>query len=270
MHAGEPKLHRHRIIAHLCERLGADPLVRAATLGGSDATGRADERSDVDVFVLVEPGAIEHTAALFEHALLELSPLNVRYRLPMPTWHGFHQAFYQLARASEDHMVDWVIVETRPETWRIWFEQERHGRHKVLFDKDSLIRAGHVDRAEVARAIAKKVPELEMRFRAFRHLPVKLVDRGLPVDAAYFYHQLILRPLVDMLRIVHCPDRYDFGFRYVKFDLPGDSYRELERLMYPSGAAAIPGLVARADELFARALAEYRNASSPGLPSAHE
>lgn len=233
-------LTRNRVIEALRDELAKTAAIRAATLGGSDANGRADEVSDVDLFLIVERGAIEDAAAAVERVLESLSPIAIKFRLPMPTWHGFHQAFYQLADAPEHLMIDWVIVEKG--TPHPWFEVERHGTHRVLFDKDGAVVPAHMDRAAIDAAIAKKVAELRIKHAVFKHLPGKLAVRGeggLPADAAYFYHALALRQLVDMLRAVHCPDRHDFGFRYLKDDLPRREYEMVCRLSYPSGPEAI-------------------------------
>lgn len=249
-----PTITRQSIIAAL-GALSEHAFIRAATLGGSDATGRADDLSDVDLFLIVSPGAIEPAAQAVEALLRTLSPIRVAYRMPMPTWHGFNQAFYQLEDAPEHLMVDWLIIEAG--TPHPWFEVERHGTHRVLFDKDSLVVPTHVDRAAIDAAIAKCVEEIRLRSRLFRHLPVKLAHpRDLPPDAAYFYHQLILRPLVDMLRITHAPDRHDYGFRYLKDDLPPSAYESVVQLSYPRNAQDIPAFTAeaaaRTDELIAR------------------
>ena len=248
-------LTRRQITDALVATLQPMDSVRAATLAGSDATGRADDLSDIDIVVFVSPGHIEPAADAIDAALRELSPVRIHIRLPMPTWHGFNQAFYQLEGAPEHLMIDWLIIEAG--TPHPWFEVERHGTHKVLFDKDGLVRPAHVDRAATDAAIRKRVEEIRQRSKMFRHLPVKLAaQRNLPADAAYFYHAMILRPLVDMLRITHAPDRHDFGFRYLKDDLPPDDYATVCRLCYPRSAADIPPFTAEAtrltDDLVAR------------------
>lgn len=211
-------LNRDQVIDSLGASLPAYECIRAAWLGGSDANGRTDELSDVGLFLVVEPGGVEEAAALLEQNLESLSPIRLRYRLPMPTWHGFHQAFYQLRDAPEHLMVDWLMVERgQPHPW---LEVERHGTPRVLFDKDGVTKPAHADRASIDAAVRRRVDELRVKFPMFRHLPGKLAQRALPVDAAYFYSALILRPPEDLLRAVHCPDRFDFGLRYVRDDLP--------------------------------------------------
>ncbi len=249
-------LTRPVIIAALAN-LTEHEFIRAASLGGSDATGRADELSDVDLFLLVAPGdgSIERAAGAVEDTLRSLSPIRIAYRLPMPTWHGFHQAFYQLANAPEHLMIDWVIIEVG--TPHPWLEVERHGTHRVLFDKDGLLKPVHVDRAAIARTIEKRVADLRQKFALFRHLGAKLADRGLPADAAYFYQALALRPLVDMLRVRHCPDRHDFGFRYLRDDLPRADYEAVCRLCYPRSAQDIPAFTREIGERMERLLRDW-------------
>lgn len=249
-----PMLSRAAIIAALTTALEPDSLLRAAALGGSDATGRADNLSDVDLLLFVAPGATEHAAARIDDALRALSPVRLMWRLPMPTWHGFHQAFYQLADAPEHLMVDWVIIEHG--TPHPWFEVERHGVMKVLFDKDALIKPAHIDRAAVAAAAQKKLEESRLKFQLFRHMASKLAIRQRPADAAHFYHSLVLRPLVDALRCVHCPDRYDYGFRYLHDDLPKADYEAICRLCYPAGPEAIEACVHEATQLMNHTLAQ--------------
>lgn len=252
-------LSRETIIDHLAARLADDADIRALAVAGADANGRADERSDIDLLIVVAPGRVEAAIAALEAAVTELSPIRIDYRLPLPTPHGCHQGFWQLERAEEWTMVDWLIGERDQPAWRTFLEVERHGAPRVLFDRDGAIVPVALDRSALARTLERRVAELRLRVPLFRHAAVKLVDRGggMPIDALHFYHGLVLRPLVDMLRIVHCPERHDFGLRYLKDDLPAPIYRELAPLFYPQSAAAIPELTARAMISFEAALAAW-------------
>lgn len=249
-------LDRQTIIRAFDTQLRNEPVILAAWLGGSDATGRVHELSDVDLGLVVEPGCIEEAAAAVERVLTSLSPISVKWRLAMPTWHGFPQAFYQLADAPEEIMVDWVILERgQPHPW---LERERHGRPKVLFDPHGLVQEASVDREAIRAQIDKKMAELEKRWRLFRHLPAKLARRSLPVDSAAFYQTTVLRPVVDALRAVHCPDRWDYGFRYVKDDLPREKYEALCQLAYPRDAGEIASFTKRAGELIEEAIGAWK------------
>jgi hypothetical protein len=222
---------RKAIIEQLANELPKHDVVRAAWLAGSDATGRTDDMSDVDLMVVADTGGVENALACVLAIVSELSPIAIEYRLPAPTWHGAEQTFLRLEGAPDWLMIDAVVLEKgKPHPW---LEVERHGEAHVLFDKDGLVKRAHVDRAAIGRTIRENVERLRKRFALFHHLPEKLVRRDLPVDAAHFYHALVLKPFVDLLRAVHCPDRHDYGFRYVKNDLPKAEYELVCRLAYP-------------------------------------
>ncbi len=249
-----PMLPRNEIIERLASELPLDGAIRGAWLGGSDATGRTDELSDIDLMLIVRPGAIETAADVVEQSLLQLSPIRCKLRMPMPSWHGCHQCFYQLQLAPEHLMIDWLMIEQGQK--HPWLEVERHGTPRVLFDKDGDITPAHSDTDALRAAASKKIDELRARFAMFKHLPPKLARRGLAPDAAYFYQALILRPLVDLLRARYCPERHDYGFRYLNHDLPRELYEEVSRLCYPPSIDAIPTFALDAERLFESTLSQ--------------
>ena len=79
---------RDTIVGIVTEALEPHPWAGAAWLGGSDAFGRADELSDVDLQVDVDDGYVAATFGAVEAALAAASPIVARLVLPMPTWHG--------------------------------------------------------------------------------------------------------------------------------------------------------------------------------------
>lgn len=258
-----PLLTRRELIAHLRVALPESDNIRAAWLGGSDAFNRADGLSDVDVFILVTRGRVEEAAGHFRRSIERLSPLSRELRMPMPSWHGCHQAFYQLQRAPEHLMVDWLAVE-QGQTHE-WSHVERHGTPEIWFDKDGDIRPTHIDEGANRDAVERRIADLEIRFGLFRHLAAKQAARGLPTDGASFYHNHVLRPLVDLLRCVHCPERHDYGLRYLRDDLPPDVYERVCGLCYPAGVDELPRLVSEATGLFQRTLdAHRRRTAGPG------
>ena len=66
---------------------------------------------------------------------------------------------------------------------------------------------------------------LRTTFDLFQCLTKKSVARGQPLEAIAFHHASTLRPLVEPLRIRHCPQRHAFGLRLVHHDLPSISER---------------------------------------------
>jgi hypothetical protein len=129
--------------------------------------------------------------------------------------------------------------------------------HRVLFDKDRMYQPKSADMDALRASAAKKVAEVRVKFAMFRHIAAKCAKRGVPADAAYFYHAITLRCVVDLARCVHCPERFDFGFRYLREDVPRGVYARIERLCYPVDSGAIAGMTEEASGLVEELLKEW-------------
>lgn len=252
---------RQEIIGALTAILQPETGVRAAWLAGSDATGRTDPASDIDLAVLARPGAEELVFARTKLALTNIGAIEASWRLPSPTWHGHEQCFYQLAGCGHAGLIDVVVIDSDPETWLV---TERHGTPRVLFDKDGRIAPVPLDRTAHQDQVRRHVEAARGRFRLLASIADKEAERGRALDAASFYHGLVLRPLVDLLRGVHCPDRHDFGLRYLWADLPDALVRELERLAYPRDVDDLRACTARCRTLFADAERAWAARHGPG------
>jgi hypothetical protein len=85
----------------------------------------------------------------------------------------------------------------------------------------------------MSREIRDRIEGLRARFDMFQVMVTKEVERRQPIEAVAYYHALILRPLVEMLRIIHDPIRHDFHTRYVYHAFPRDVIERLEPLFFP-------------------------------------
>jgi hypothetical protein len=223
---------RTTLIDALRGALDAPEFTHAAWLGGSDATGRTDQWSDVDLAVIVDDDAVEETFAIVEAALERLSPIAVRVRLPQPTWHGHDQAFYQLRDAEPTLMIDLSVMKlSHPDRF---MEPERHGTPIVLFDRNGLVVPAELDRADLSAKMRRRLAELSVRFPMFQNLVTKAVYRDSMVEALFTFQSMTMRPLIDVLRMRYAPERFDFGPRYLQFDLPINHYRQLEWMSMPT------------------------------------
>jgi predicted nucleotidyltransferase len=247
------KISRQDIIDALARGLEREPWVLAASLGGSDATGRTDGFSDVDLGVVVEPDRVEDAFERLRAILAELSPIEIAHRLPEPTWHGHSQTFYRLADADPHHMVD-VCVMKRGAPGML-LERERHGEAIVLFDREKLLRPVPLDRAAHAETMRRRLATLRETVPMFQPLVERAVARGFGAEAAYFYLNLTLKGLVELLRMHYCPDRFDFGLRYLDRDLPPALRREIEHLAFPADPSELARFRERAAGLFLEELA---------------
>jgi predicted nucleotidyltransferase len=252
-------LTRAEIIATLRTALEGLPEVLAASLGGSDATGRTDEFSDVDVVVVVEVGAVEAALDAVHTALEELSPIVRRWRLADPTWHGNTQEFLSLRDADPAHFIDLVVQE--PSGGERFLEVERHGTAVVLFDRAGILTPAPLDRDALQTRIDTRLAILRERFPLFQTLVTRAVRRGFVAEAAVAYQDHTYRPLIELLRIRHCPERFDFGARYLDRDLPAGLRAAVEALALPGSLAEVESFRAGAQALFDATLAEL---SPPG------
>lgn len=239
-------------IVESCRHALALTPARAAFLGGSEAFGRADRWSDIDLVSVGPQGIVHDVFAAVEDHLQRLSPIELKLEMPPSSlWPELAQRFYRLRDTDEYLMIDFCQV--TPAQLSTFLEPARHGTPIVLFDHDGLIKAGPLDRDHDER-MAKRLAWHRAAFPMFQNLVRKAVLRGDLVEAAAVYHSHTLRPLVDVLRIRHCPVRFDYGFRYTSYDLPADVVADLRDLMWPRDGQDLADKLDRAATLFSDTL----------------
>jgi hypothetical protein len=249
---------REQIIDTLHQTLRNMPAVRGAWLGGSEATGGTDRYSDIDCQAIVEDDAVESVFDAVVTALSSLSPIDLQYRIPEPTWHGHSQCFYRLRNTPPWLLVDMAVLKLSSPPDNRFLEPERHGSPRILFDRDGLIQPAPLDRAAHEATMKARLPHLVARFELFHIFVDKAIWREDPPDALSTYHALSLRPLIELLRMQHCPDRYDYGMRYLKRDLPPDVYQQVEPLFFCSNLSELEQKQATVVALFQATLSELR------------
>lgn len=248
-------LSRQMMIDALAAAFEPLPFVHAGWLGGSDASGRTDAWSDIDIQFVVEDDAVEQCFEVAHEVLERLSPIAHRFRMPSPTWHGHEQEFLSLRDADPCHFVDLVVMRRSSKDW--FLERERHGDALVLFDKERIVIAPPFDRAAHIAKMEKRFGIVREIFPLFQNLTIKAARRGAGADAMMTYMSQTIRLLVEVLRMRYCPDRYDYGLRYLDRDLPADLRAEIDRLVFPPSVDAIESYQARAEALFNETMRAY-------------
>jgi hypothetical protein len=231
------------------------PAVQAAFLGGSESFGRQDRYSDIDLCCVAPSSEAKPIFTAVEGALETLSPIALKLVMPpSQLWPGLTQRFYRLRETDEFLMID--FCQLTPEQVTTFLEPIRHGTPVVLFDRAGVIKPVELDRAQHDMLVGKRLAWVRDSFPMFQNLARKAALRGDLVEAQAVWVSHTLRPLVDLLRIRYCPERFDFGMRYTGIDLPEHTHAELHALLLPTGG---PDLLAKLDlaaALFARTLAE--------------
>jgi hypothetical protein len=252
---GEGTVRRQQIIEVLRDVLLPLSWVNAAWLGGSDAFGRADELSDVDLQVDVDDGFVAATFGAVEAALAAASPITARLVMPMPTWHGHAQRFYRLRDTAETTAVDVVVFE-RSDPRRYYNQPERHGHPLVLFDRTGVVRPVPLDQAELAANLARAVAGIRDRLPFTLPQVAKEVRRDDALAALASYHRYVLAPLVELYRVRHAPARHDFGSRYTRDDLPPEVQERLAELSFVADLDDLAAKLPRAERLLRQLLDE--------------
>lgn len=231
-------LHRRRLSDYLHAVLEPDPRVLALWLGGSAAWGATDEYSDLDMQAVVDDGSVEDVLTLAEDALAEIVSVSVRWRVPEPAWHGYSQCFYQFEGLPEWDYLDLCLLESS-KLGRL-NEVEHHGNPVVLFDKGSWCKVSRLDQEHNLAEIQKRLVELQARHELFGHFCVKELRRNDPLAAGLWFDRMLFDPLVELLRIKHCPERFRFGRRYLRRDLPPGVYTRLLELREAPMESSVP------------------------------
>jgi predicted nucleotidyltransferase len=227
-----PILTRDQILTALTNELISHPFIYAVWEGGSAAFGRQDQWSDIDLMIDVEDDHVPETFAVVEQVLTNLSPIELRYEIPQPTWHGHSQTFYQLRDAGEFMLIDMAVM--KHSNQNKFLETELHGQALVLFDRANVVQPPPLNRAELEQTLHKRLEQMWVTFHLFQSLVKKEILRQNPIDAFAFYQGFTIRPLVELLRIQYQPARHQFGLRYIYHDLPMAHAKRMERLIYIS------------------------------------
>lgn len=250
----EPSM-RERILNAIQDETQGHPHIHAFWEAGSPALNRADALSDLDLYFVVSDGQVDEGAAALERALQRVAPIEIRWEVPRPTWHGNWQAFYRLEGTSPYLLIDCCIFEQKAPTK--FLEPEIHGRPAVFFDKIGASAQAPAESGPLAERIRQRL-ELHAQTAELFHVFIdKEVIRGRELDALQYYQTFTLR-LVEVLRMKHKPWQYNFGLRYLTKDLPPEVYAELKELIFVGSVDELLPKKERLMALLRRSITEVR------------
>lgn len=215
---------RDRISGVLCAALKPLPDVLAGWQGGSAAFDALDDYSDIDLSFLVGDDAqLDALYASAEVALATVSPIVLSHAAPPGR-------YYKLRDGGEFLFVDLCFFRAGATEQNL--EVERHGHARQLFDKGEWLRPQFVDEQTLAVKRHRRCEELQAWFPASQSFVRKAILRGQHAEALVAFWGYTLRPLAELLRMRHCPVRWDFGMRYLDRDLPPQVYSQFRNLMF--------------------------------------
>ena len=215
---------RERLVSALRCAMEPLPVVLAGWEGGSVAFGAVDEYSDIDLVFLVDDAApLDSLYAAASAAISAVSPITHEHDSPPGR-------YYKLKDGGEFLLIDLCFLRTEAADHGL--NIERHGMVRPLFDKGNWLSERHLDMAELESARVKRLQELKNWFVLSQTFVRKAIWRKKEVEALYTYWGCTLKPLVELLRMRYCPERWDFGLRYLERDLPPTVYQKLRELVF--------------------------------------
>jgi hypothetical protein len=248
-----------QIVGAVTGALEPQDWVKAMWQAGAAAFDRVDAWSDIDLMIVVDDDRVEEAFAAMEGALASLSPIELKFRLPQPTWHGHDQAIYRLQDASPFLLVDAAIMKATSSDKFI--QPEMHGKAAVLFDKTGVVKPAAFDWTAHREVLHRRLETIALLFDLFQVLTLKEIHRGNGIEALAYYHSFTLRPLVELLRIRHTPAQYNFYARYVYYDFPRDVVQRMERLYFIGNLNELQERHAEAGQWFWQELAAQKDSA---------
>jgi predicted nucleotidyltransferase len=211
-----------------------DADLRCAWIGGSAATGGWDEWSDLDLVALCTPGTVD---AVYERMVAgvreRLAPTSV-WELPANVYPGGRQFFATFdaspgALDAPTRLVDVVLWDTTDEQRHL--DVRRHGTPLVRFDPDGLLVLKHDDEASMHTTMDETIEQIRQRRLVAAWLVNRSVARSHLPEAVSLYLRFALTPVVQLLRARDCPERHDFGLRYLHTDIKPEDARRVDQLL---------------------------------------
>ncbi|CAN5815604.1 hypothetical protein BH24DEI2_BH24DEI2_14950 [soil metagenome] len=98
----------------------------------------------------------------------------------------------------------------------------------ILFDKANVVR--WEDAPDLAQSLETRKQFLSAQLEVYRRWVEKALARGEFLEALAAYHNYILEPLVDLLRLSHAPHKRDHHLKHFYGDLPTEVVTRLEHL----------------------------------------
>lgn len=211
-------LSRDQIVSALVAALQPLDFVNAVWEGGAVAFSRADQWSDIDLVIDAADGRCDDVWPVIDAALAGISPVETCFKIPAAPLGLHSQRFYRLRDAGPYLLVDIGVFPASAKDKLL--DPATHGTAIVHFDRTGATRVTPTPPADRATEIARRLEQLRVTVPLFQSLVLKEINRGNDIEAVAFYLSWSVRPLVELLRIKHCPQRYQFHTRYVHYDLP--------------------------------------------------
>ena len=233
--------YRERLAATITADLQHHPRVRAIGEGGAAARGRADQFSDLDLFIVAPLEDADELFTEIEGTIRKVARISHVWRVDPPGFPDLAQRFYFLEGAPRYFAIDCSVVSAAGLS--PFLDRERHGTFVAWSDPERLLVPHRADRAALAKRREQRLQQLRGAIPVYSMLVEKELARGHMLEALGFY-QTMLRFLIELLGIRHRPERFDFDWRYVDREFPETARELIARHSFVGDGAKLRRLVA--------------------------
>jgi hypothetical protein len=243
---------RETILKGIVSDLGSEDYILAIWLEGSDGTQSLDEYSDIDLVCYTKEGFVDDAFTRLDDCISRLGQVDIAYEQPDRPANNRYKV-YHLQETSDNLLVDVTI---QSESFPVSFiNEDKTILPVILVDKAGIVKYQNVDpsshRSQLHTQLVQAQGLYSQRSRA-----VKYTKRGLFLEALIYYQKYVLKPLVDVLRIIYAPFQADCFLVHASRDFPADVVLALENLYGVKTVQDIAERINLADELFRNAVAE--------------
>lgn len=242
--------YRQLVLQTIFDEIQNSPDILATWEGGSAATGTKDQFSDIDLCILTTSGLMQ----VLDRVETSLEKLHITHKwqtLKCFWGEGMMQRVLFLKDSPKHFLVDVAVFDqSNPQLLKDFLEVERHGQPIIHFDKANYIKLGHTDSVALFKRQQARAEELRQGFLVFKTLALKECDRKQPIDAISFYQNGIVRPLIEVLGMIHRPYKFDFGMRYLHKHFSPELQELIKDLSYVASVDELPNKILKAEKAF--------------------
>lgn len=218
---------RDAIIDLLKQHLSPYPFIHALWLEGADAHHRADQYSDMDIWIDADDTQVADAFDALEDTLKKLGAIDKRV-VQNHDSEEIHQRFYHLEGTSPFLLLD-VCIQKHSRNITL-NENNTDERVVILFDKDNVLQFTNAISDTESVQTKERIREINDAFAIFRPKVEKHIKRGHFLSALHAYHQYVLEPLVALMRLQADPTKKDFYLKHIEQDLPASDVQMLSAL----------------------------------------
>jgi predicted nucleotidyltransferase len=221
---------RYRLIESIAAAARREEGVLALWECGSAAFGRVDEYSDIDLCVLVAAGQVEVIADAIRTALSSIARISNECR--KQTDSGSTQFFWQFEGLPAYNFVDIDFAEYNDCAVKI--DPSVEGEPIIHLDRCGYLNVVAESPDERQLRVGPRISEIARVFEISSVLVERHILRGHALHAYGEYQRSMIRPLIELLRIKHCPQRSSWHTTYIAWDLPAEVNERLRSLVMVS------------------------------------